>query len=385
MTIEVKNMARLESLSQNYCDAASKLSTSSSNYRYRTQSSKSETQQQRLIFSIEEINKATSNFAIENRIGQGAFGAIYKGKLKDGSLIAVKQDKKNMNDKYVVSVEFKSEIEILSQVEHSNLVRLLGYLETDRERLMVVEYVSNGNLREHLDGTRGSGLEIGDRLNIAIDVAHAIAYMHTYADQPIIHRDIKASNILLTEKLRAKVADFGFARLVEEDPEKTHVSTQIKGTAGYLDPEYLRTYQLTEKSDVYSFGVLLVEMISGRRPIERNRASRERMTTRWAIRRFKEGGVATAMDPRVRRNPASVEAAERVLGLAERCLAEERKSRPAMKECAEVMWGIRRDYQLMLKPRTVTAPAPSSSLTAIEEEVVSGSGETGKKSAKKMA
>ncbi|XP_042403772.1 calmodulin-binding receptor-like cytoplasmic kinase 2 [Zingiber officinale] len=365
--------------------SSSKLSTSSSNYRYRTQSSygKSETRQERIIFSIEEINKATSNFAIENRIGQGAFGAIYKGKLKDGSLIAVKQDKKNMNHMHV-SVEFKSEIEILSQVEHSNLVRLLGYLETDRERLMVVEYVSNGNLREHLDGTRGSGLEIGDRLNIAIDVAHAIAYMHTYADHPIIHRDVKASNILLTEKLRAKVADFGFARLAEEDPEKTHISTQIKGTAGYLDPEYLRTYQLTEKSDVYSFGVLLVEMISGRRPIERNRASRERMTTRWAIRRFKEGGVATAMDPRVRRNPASVGAAERVLGLAERCLAEERKSRPAMKECAEVLWGIRRDYQLMLKPRTVTASAPSSSLTAIEErEEVSGSGEY--KSAKKMA
>lgn len=367
--------------------SSSKLSTSSSNYRYRTQGTndKNETQQERIRFSIEEINKATSNFAIENRIGQGAFGAIYKGKLKDGSLIAVKQDKKNMNDTHL-SVEFKSEIEILSQVEHSNLVRLLGYLETDRECLIVVEYVSNGNLREHLDGTRGSGLEFGDRLNIAIDVAHAIAYMHTYADHPIIHRDIKASNILLTEKLRAKVADFGFARLAAEDPEKTHVSTQIKGTAGYLDPEYLRTYQLTEKSDVYSFGVLLVEMISGRRPIERNRASRERMTTRWAIRRFREGGVATAMDPRVRRNPASVGAAERVLGLAERCLADERKSRPAMKECAEVLWRIRRDYQHMLKPRTGAASAPSSSLTAIEEkEEVSGSGEEGGKSAKKMA
>ncbi|RWW10499.1 hypothetical protein GW17_00025953 [Ensete ventricosum] len=120
--------------------------------------------------------------------------------------------------------------------------------------------------------TRGNGLEIGQRLNIAIDVAHAVAYLHT---------DIKASNILLTDKLRAKVADFGFARLAAEDPEATHVSTQIKGTAGYLDPEYLRTYQLTEKSDVYSFGVLLVEIVTGRRPIERNRDNRERVTTRW--------------------------------------------------------------------------------------------------------
>ena len=102
-----------------------------------------------------------------------------------------------------------------------------------------------------------------------------------HADHPIIHRDIKASNILLNEKLRAKVADFGFARLAAEDPDATHISTQVKGTAGYLDPEYLRTYQLTEKSDVYSFGVLLVELVTGRRPIERNRSIKERITTQW--------------------------------------------------------------------------------------------------------
>ncbi|WOL20364.1 calmodulin-binding receptor-like cytoplasmic kinase 1 [Canna indica] len=354
-------------------DAASKLSTvsSSSNYRFRTHgsSSRSETQQESIRFSIEEINKATANFAMENRIGQGGFGAIYKGKLKDGSLIAVKRAKKNMYDMHI-SIEFKSEIEILSRVEHLNLVRFLGYLETDAERLIVVEYVSNGNLREHLDGSRGSVLEIGDRLNIAIDVAHAIAYMHTYTDHPIIHRDIKASNILLTDKLRAKVADFGFARLAAEDPEATHVSTQIKGTAGYLDPEYLRTYQLTEKSDVYSFGVLLVELVTGRRPIERNRDNRERITTRWAIRRFEEGGAVTAMDPRLRRNPAAVGTVERMLELAERCLSEERRSRPSMKECAEVLWGIRRDYQSMLQ-----RPLPSAAAANAErEERYSGSG-----------
>lgn len=160
---------------------------------------------------------------------------------------------------------------------------------------------------------RGGVLEIGARLDIMIDVAHAITYLHTYtgkiiflihitaclchtimlvfclsyhiivhvADPPIIHRDIKSTNILITDKLRAKVADFGFARLGAEDPAATHISTQIKGTAGYLDPEYLKTYQLTEKSDVYSFGVLLVEMITGRHPIESNRTINERITTRW--------------------------------------------------------------------------------------------------------
>ena len=115
---------------------------------------------------------------------------------------------------------------------------------------------------------------------INADKVHSLDFFGL-TDHPIIHRDIKASNILLTDKLRAKVADFGFARLAAEDPEATHVSTQIKGTAGYLDPEYLRTYQLTEKSDVYSFGVLLVEIVTGRRPIERNRDNRERVTTRW--------------------------------------------------------------------------------------------------------
>ncbi|XP_064948672.1 calmodulin-binding receptor-like cytoplasmic kinase 1 [Musa acuminata AAA Group] len=337
--------------------SSSKMSTisSGSNYRFRTHGSysKKETQQETIRFSIEEINKATSNFASENRIGQGGFGAIYKGKLKDGTLIAVKRARKNMYDVHL-SVEFKSEIETLSKVEHLNLVRFLGCLETDNERLILVEYVSNGNLREHLDGTRGNGLEIGQRLNIAIDVAHAVAYLHTYADHPIIHRDIKASNILLTDKLRAKVADFGFARLAAEDPEATHVSTQIKGTAGYLDPEYLRTYQLTEKSDVYSFGVLLVEIVTGRRPIERNRDNRERVTTRWAIRRFKEGDAVMAMDPRLRRSPAAVGATQRVLGLAERCMEKDRRSRPSMRECAEVLWGIRRDSQSMLQSSSTT-------------------------------
>lgn len=158
-------------------------------------------------------------------------------------------------------------------------------------------------------GINGNVLNLPKRLDIAIDVAHAITYLHTYtginwgtqvscrfqfkwhlfrecvvfhADHPIIHRDIKSSNILLTEHLRAKVADFGFARLAaDSESGATHVSTQVKGTAGYLDPEYLRTYQLTEKSDVYSFGVLLVELVTGRRPIEPTRELKERITARW--------------------------------------------------------------------------------------------------------
>ncbi|KAE8732974.1 Calmodulin-binding receptor-like cytoplasmic kinase 1 [Hibiscus syriacus] len=217
-------------------------------------------------FSFEDICKATGNFSTENKIGDGGFGTVYKGRLEDGSFVAIKRAKKDKYDQGL-PLQFKNEILTLSKIEHLNLVRLIGFLEHKEEQIIVVEYVANGNLREHLDGIKGNGLEIAERLDIAIDVAHAVTYLHTYTDPPIIHRDIKASNILITEKLRAKVADFGFARLATGDPAATHISTQVKGTAGYVDPEYTRTYSLTEKSDVYSFGVLLVELMTGRYPV----------------------------------------------------------------------------------------------------------------------
>ncbi|XP_062015463.1 calmodulin-binding receptor-like cytoplasmic kinase 2 isoform X2 [Rosa rugosa] len=306
-------------------------------------------------FSYEEISKATEKFSQANKIGEGAFGTVYRGRLGDGSLVAVKRAKKTVSDK-LLALEFKNEILTLSMIEHLNLVRLYGYLEHGDERIILVEYVGNGTLREHLDGTRGNGLEIAERLDIAIDVAHAITYLHTYTDPPIIHRDIKSLNILITEKLRAKVADFGFARL-SADPDATHISTQIKGTAGYLDPEYLKTYQLTEKSDVYSFGVLLVELMTGRRPIEPTKPNNERLTTRWAIQTLKRGEAILVMDPRLRRSAASTMAMEKILKLAHECLAPLRQSRPSMKKCAEVLWGIRKEF----REKAFPAPPPPTS------------------------
>ncbi|KAF5744537.1 calmodulin-binding receptor-like cytoplasmic kinase 1 [Tripterygium wilfordii] len=308
-------------------------------------------------FSYEEILKATDNFSVSNKIGEGGFGLVYKGRLRNGIIVAIKRAKKDKYDRHS-SQEFQNEILTLSKIEHLNLVRLYGYMEHGDERAIVIEYVGNGTLREHLDGTQGSGLEIAERLDIAIDVGHAITYLHTYSDNPMIHRDIKASNVLITEKLRAKVADFGFARLSGEDPGATHISTQVKGTAGYLDPEYLRTYQLTEKSDVYSFGVLLVELMTGRHPIEHKKPQRERVTIKWAIQRLKEGDAIIAMDPRLRRNPASTMAMEKVLKLAQQCLATSRQSRPSMQKCAEVLWKIRRDLRERPVPSHHSADFP---------------------------
>ncbi|KAK6927059.1 Protein kinase domain [Dillenia turbinata] len=304
---------------------------------------------------IEEIRAATNNFSEDNKMGEGGFGIVYRGRLRDGSLVAVKRAKKKINHKRT-SAEFKNEILTLSKIEHLNLVRLYGYLDKDNEQIIVVEYVGNGTLRDHLDGIRGNVLEIGDRLEIATDVAHAITYLHMYTDPPIIHRDIKATNILITEKLRAKVADFGFARSAADDPDATHISTQIKGSAGYLDPEYLRTNQLTEKSDVYSFGILLVEMMTGRHPIEQKRPIKERVTFRWAMQKLKDGEAVLAMDPQLRRSPASNKAVEDVLKLARQCIAPARKARPSMKKCAEVLWGIRKE----LRERSLSHPSYQS-------------------------
>ncbi|CAN0884305.1 Calmodulin-binding receptor-like cytoplasmic kinase 2 [Linum grandiflorum] len=297
-------------------------------------------------FTMEEIHRATNAFSPSFKIGQGGYGTVYKGKLDDGTLVAVKRAKKSMYDKHL-GAEFLSEVRTLAQIEHLNLVNFFGLLEHEDEKILVLEYVPNGTLREHLDCKHGTVLDLSARLDIAIDVAHAVTYLHMYTDHPIIHRDIKSSNILLTENFRAKVADFGFARLVaDSESDATHISTQVKGTAGYLDPEYLRTYHLTEKSDVYSFGVLLVELVSARRPIEPKHELKERITTRWAMKKFSDGTASSILDPNLEHNDANHLVLEKILELSLlQCLAPHRQKRPSMRKCAEVLWGIRRDYK----------------------------------------
>ncbi|MBA0877394.1 hypothetical protein Goshw_018663, partial [Gossypium schwendimanii] len=241
-------------------------------------------------FMMEEILKATRNFYPAFKVAQGGFGTVYKGRLDDGTFVAIKRAKQSVYDKHL-GVEFQSEIRTLAQVEPLYLVKFCGYLEHGDERIVVVEYVPKEPLgNTWMVSVHGKFLNLAVRLDIAIDVAHAITYLHTSTDHRIIHRDIKSSNILFTEKLRAKVTDFGFARLAADiDFGATHVSTQVKGSAGYLDLEYLRTYQLTKRSDVYSFGILLVELVIGRRPIEPKREPKELITTKWALKNVEHG------------------------------------------------------------------------------------------------
>ncbi|KAL5219442.1 hypothetical protein ABZP36_020126 [Zizania latifolia] len=319
------------------------------------------TGQESALLTIAEIFRATSNFSETNIIRQGTYSTIYRGKLRDGYEVAIRSARK-LNSQYL-SAELRRELKIIQKIEHKNLVRFLGFFEREDESLTVVEYVSNGSLREHLDESCGNGLELAQRLSIAIDIAHAITYLHEFKEQQIIHRSIRSSNVLLTDALTAKLDGVGLAGIADGEGSQSE-DTQVKGAAGYVDPEYLSTYELTDKSDVYSFGVLLVELVTGRPPIERRRDLDPRPTTKWrrdamqALHRYRGGEVVVAMDPRIRRSPASVATVEQVMELAEQCVATARKDRPSMRWCTEALWSIRRDYH-----RRQDTPAAAAAVT----------------------
>ncbi|TKY54800.1 Calmodulin-binding receptor cytoplasmic kinase 3 [Spatholobus suberectus] len=296
---------------------------------------------QSLHLNLNQVTRATHNFSETLQIGEGGFGTVYKAKLEDGLVVAVKRAKKEHFDS--LRTEFSSEIELLAKIDHRNLVKLLGYIDKGNERLLITEYVPNGTLREHLDGQRGKILDFNQRLEIAIDVAHGLTYLHLYAEKQIIHRDVKSSNILLTESMRAKVADFGFARLGPVNTDQTHISTKVKGTVGYLDPEYMKTYQLTPKSDVYSFGILLLEIVTGRRPVELKKTVEERVTLRWAFRKYNEGSVVELVDPMME-EAVNADVLMKMFDLAFQCAAPIRADRPDMKSVGEQLWAIRADY-----------------------------------------
>uniref|UniRef100_A0A7N0V038 non-specific serine/threonine protein kinase n=1 Tax=Kalanchoe fedtschenkoi TaxID=63787 RepID=A0A7N0V038_KALFE len=290
---------------------------------------------------LSQVAKATNNFSRSLAVGEGGFGTVYRAQLPDGQFVAIKRAKKEHFES--LNPEFRSEVKVLARIEHRNLVKLLGYIESEDERIIITEYVPNGSLRKHLNGQRDRILDFNQRLEISIDVAHALTYLHLFAEKQIIHRDVKSSNILLTERYRAKVTDFGFARLGPVDAENTHTSTKVKGTMGYLDPEYMRTFKLTPKSDVYSFGVLLIEILTGRRPVEPKRPPGERVTLIWAFENYVEGSVTMLVDPRMQETiDASV--LHKIFGLAIRCAAPVRADRPDMKSVAERLWAIRMDY-----------------------------------------
>eukprot|EP00253_Pinus_taeda_P013193 PITA_13193 len=214
-----------------------------------------------LIFKYEILREATSNFKLENKLGDGGFGSVYKGVLPDGRVVAVKR--LYMGTRHA-DAEFLNEANLISRVQHRNLVKLLGCSVEGSERILVYEYLPNSSLDKFLfDATKRHLLDWKERYEIIVGTARGLAYLHEESHIRIIHRDIKAGNILLDDKHKPKIADFGLARFFAED--QSHVSTRVAGTLGYMAPEYALRGQLTEKADVFSFGVLLLEIISGRK------------------------------------------------------------------------------------------------------------------------
>ncbi|XP_076900750.1 calmodulin-binding receptor-like cytoplasmic kinase 3 [Bidens hawaiensis] len=306
-------------------------------------------------FSIIEMQLATRNFDDDLVIGKGGFGKVYKGHMygtrdTTGRVVAIKRlDSYSMQG----AAEFMTEIEMLTKLRHCNLVSLIGYCYDNKEMILVYEYMPNGTIEHHLHKAK-TPLSWMHRLKISIGAARGLDYLHNGVgtQHGVIYRDVKSSNILLTKKFRAIVADFGFARLGDPEPDKTYVLTKVKGTVGlvldtfnigYLDPEYMRTYQLTPKSDVYSFGVLLIEILTGRRPVECRRPPDEKVTVRWAYKKYNEGEIMGLVDPQMKEAVDS-EIIGKLFKLAFQCTAGTRADRPDMKVVGEQLWAIRMDY-----------------------------------------
>ncbi|KAL9165904.1 hypothetical protein ABFS82_06G200200 [Erythranthe guttata] len=284
-------------------------------------------------FSYDELKKCTNNFSESNQIGSGGYGKVYRGMLSDGQVVAVKRaEKGSMQGGH----EFKTEIELLSRVHHKNLVGLVGFCFNQGDQMLVYEFMSNGTLREILSGRSGIELDWKRRLRIALGSARGLAYLHELAHPPIIHRDVKSTNILLDENLTAKVADFGLSKLVS-DASKGHVSTQVKGTLGYLDPEYYMTQQLTEKSDVYSFGVVMLELITSRLPIEKGKYIVREVRIAMDKNDETHYGLRERIDPVIIKNTSNLIGFSRFLELAMQCVEESASDRPTMSEVVKLL------------------------------------------------
>ncbi|KAJ6937921.1 leucine-rich repeat receptor-like protein kinase [Populus alba x Populus x berolinensis] len=288
-----------------------------------------------LSFSFDELKKCTNNFSEDNALGSGGYGTVYKGTLPTGVLVAIKRAKQGSLQG---SHEFKTEIELLSRVHHKNLVSLLGFCYQLGEQMLVYEYIKNGTLTDCISGKSGFKLSWTKRLGIAIDSARGIAYLHELANPPIIHRDIKSTNILLDDQLIAKVADFGLSKPL--DNNEAHVSTGVKGTMGYLDPEYFMTGQLTEKSDVYSFGVVMLELVTARKPIENGSYVVREVKTAMGNQRTKDSSNLDAiLDPAL--DPGKpLKGVEKFIDLAIRCVEELAANRPTMNEVVKELENI---------------------------------------------
>ncbi|GAB2212946.1 hypothetical protein Drorol1_Dr00020952 [Drosera rotundifolia] len=289
------------------------------------------------IYPIQELEKATHKFDDSRIIGHGGFGTVYKGYLSDGKVVAIKKSK--IVDQRQID-QFINEVMVLSQINHRNVVKFLGSYLENPVPLLVYELITNRTLSDHIHKRKSSQLPLPweHRLRIASETAGLLDYLHSAHSTPVIHRDVKPTNILLDDDYTAKVADFGSSRLVPMD--ETQMCTMVQGTLGYLDPEYLHTGQLAEKSDVYSFGVVLVELLTGQKAVSFERGEKETNLVKYFLSTMKKDRIQGILDKHIT-NAGNIKQLVEAANIAKACLKMKGEERPSMKEVAMELEGLR--------------------------------------------
>ncbi|KAK0597846.1 hypothetical protein LWI29_029151 [Acer saccharum] len=287
-------------------------------------------------FTYEELKIATDNFSEANLLGQGGFGYVHKGVLSNGKVVAIKKLKAESGQG---EREFQAEIDFINRVHHRHLVSLVGYCMSGDQRLLVYEFVPNKTLEFHLHGKGRQVMSWPIRMKIALGSARGLAYLHEDCQPKIIHRDIKAANILIDDNFEAKVADFGLAKFSLDTD--THVSTRVMGTFGYLAPEYASSGKLTEKSDTFSFGVLLLELITGHRPFDKNDSYLDDSMVDWAkpllAQALEDGNFDALVDPKLQEYDFSE--MTRMVTCAAACVHHSARRRPRMSQIVRALEG----------------------------------------------
>ncbi|KAL1221648.1 putative leucine-rich repeat receptor-like protein kinase [Cardamine amara subsp. amara] len=292
----------------------------------KTNRSESSFQTKKIRFTYSEVQEMTNNF--ERALGEGGFGVVYHGFVNGTQQVAVKLLSQSSSQGYK---HFKAEVELLMRVHHINLVSLVGYCDEGNHLALIYEYMPNGDLKHHLLGKRGGFvLSWESRLKIAVDAAIGLEYLHTGCKPPMVHRDIKTTNILLDEHFQAKLADFGLSRSFSDGSE-SYVSTVVAGTPGYLDPEYYQTNWLTEKSDIYSFGIVLLEIITNRPIIQQSREISH--LVEWISFMITKGDLRNIMDPNLHQNYDN-SSVWKAIEIAMSCVSPSSTRRPNMSRVA---------------------------------------------------
>ncbi|XP_026381784.1 probable serine/threonine-protein kinase PBL28 [Papaver somniferum] len=291
------------------------------------------------VFTLKEMEAATSSFSDENLLGKGGFGRVYKGTLSSGEVVAIKKMelpsfKSAQGDR---EREFRVEVDILSRLEHPNLVSLIGYCADGKHRFLVYEFMQHGNLEDHLNGVSEVKMDWSQRLKVALGAAKGLDYLHSGSALgiPIVHRDFKSTNILLSSTFEAKISDFGLAKMMPEGREM-YVTTKVLGTFGYFDPEYTSTGKLTLQSDVYAFGVVLLELLTGRRALDLHQGPSDQILVLQVKHILNERKkLRKVIDPEMSRSSYTMESITKFANLAARCVRGESTERPSMAECAK--------------------------------------------------